>query len=238
MKFFERWRDFLFQFQKRVVSSEKNNAIVIKRFKNDEWGIECRNVYQSSGSYIEMMWKRALEAIEFQNRSFKKILVLGSGGGCVIHCMQNMLGSKRACTDIIGIDWDAMMLQMSMAVYGENFLEKRNLERLMNFVPIEKKSIYSSENVTLLPYDAQEYIKNTKDIFDFIIVDIFQNTHPAPCVYEDTFRDAVYAHLSSGGHLLFNCWRSQDALRDIWEKKFSLEKEIISFSNNLLSMTL
>ncbi|GEM_PF-4991437 len=236
MKFLEKLRDFLSQSQQRIISSERNEAIVIKRFVGGAWGIECRDEYQSSGSYIEMMWEGALRTIAFQRQSFKKILVLGAGGGCVIHLLQRLLRSKRMHTEIIAVDWDPMMLQMGMAVYGKNFLQKKNLENLMSFVPSEKKDFYVTENVTLLCDDALHYIQDTKNFFDCIIVDIFNNTQPAQCVYEDAFRDILCTRLSPDGSVLLNCWRSQDGLRAVWEEKFTIEKEIKSCSNNLLYM--
>lgn len=210
--------------------------MVIGRSIHGMWGIEYRNEYQSSGDYVEKMWRGALQAIEFEKRAYTNILVLGSGAGCVIHCMQNMLGAQRKNTHIIGIDWDTVMLQMGTAVYGENFLHKRNLKNLMRFVSDNTKNLVASENITLICTDAAEYVRQTEDSFDLIIVDIFHDTRPAPCMVEGAFRDTLATRLSPDGSILLNCWRSQDELRGIWNKRFIIRKEIRSHWNNLLYM--
>ena len=182
------------------------------------------------------MWRGALRSIEFKKRSYEKILVLGSGGGCVIYCIQNMLGIRRKNTHIIGIDWDAVMIQMSMAVYGKNFLQERNLKNLMHFIPDNRKDLTASENVTLFCGDVTEYIRQTKDFFDLIVIDIFHDTRLAPCIMEGAFQDALTDRLAPDGNILLNCWRSQNELRDICNKKFIIEKEVKSYWNNLLYM--
>lgn len=234
MKLFQRLRDIVSQ--QRTIPSEKNGSMIVERHLNGMWGIEYRNEYQSSGDYVEKMWRGALQAIEFEKRTYKKILVLGSGGGCVLYSMQKMLGPMRRDTEIIAIDWDSVMLQMSMAVYGDNFLQNRNLSKLINFIPSENKDVYSVGNVTLLRGDAKDFILKSQDFFDFIIIDVFHDTRPAQCMYEDVFRDALSTRLSPCGSAIINCWRSQDELRDIWQKSFIIEKEVKSHWNNLLYM--
>ena len=60
-----------FLFQRRIIPSEKNGPMIIGRSIHGMWGIEYKNGYQSSGDYVEKMWRGALRSIEFKKRSYE-----------------------------------------------------------------------------------------------------------------------------------------------------------------------
>mgnify|MGYP001613220136 CR=1 FL=1 len=101
------------------------------------------NGSRQSGRYIEWLWKKAFAA--FGLGSCRSILVLGVGGGTVIH----LLHKRYPKALITAVDIDPKMIEIGKKYFG------------LSRVP----------NLELVIADAKDYNKTAE--YDLIVVDLF-----------------------------------------------------------------
>ncbi len=106
------------------------------------------NGSRQSGEYIEWLWKKAVAA--FGLGSCRSILVLGVGGGTVIH----LLHKRYPATQITAVDIDPKMIEIGKTFFG------------LDTIP----------ELKLVVADAAEFVKK-KIHFDLIIIDLFIGRH-------------------------------------------------------------
>lgn len=116
------------------------------------------NGSRQSGAYIEWLWKKALTA--FRLGSCRSILVLGVGGGTVIH----LLHKRYPQAHITAVDIDSTMIEIGKRYFA------------LGGIP----------NLTLVCADAKDFVeKKTK--FDLIVVDLFVGRHIPEFVRQKNF---------------------------------------------------
>ncbi|MBI4062501.1 methyltransferase domain-containing protein [Candidatus Gottesmanbacteria bacterium] len=115
------------------------------------------NGSRQSGKYIEWLWKRAFHA--FRLPPCQSILVLGVGGGTVIH----LLHKRYPDANITAVDIDPKMIEIGKKYFG--------LSRV--------------SNVELIIANAKNY-KITHE-YDLIIVDLFLGRHIPDFVSSQSF---------------------------------------------------
>lgn len=114
------------------------------------------NGSRQSGAYIEWLWKKAFRAFEMGSglRALQgltpTILVLGVGGGTVIH----MLARRFPHAHITAIDIDPKMIEIALSYFG------------LSKIP----------NLTLVCADAKKFVEK-KARYDLVIVDLFIGAH-------------------------------------------------------------
>ncbi len=109
----------------------------------------------------------------------KKILLLGVGGGSMIHFLQHYLPESH----ITGIDFNAELISVA--------------QKQMMLPPPDNK-------LTYIIQDAQQYIENTEEQFDLIIADIFEGNYSPAWLLEQTFLQKIKSLLSDEGAITFN----------------------------------
>lgn len=105
------------------------------------------NGSRQSGKYVEWLWKKAFSA--FNLGPCRSILVLGVGGGTVIH----LLRRRYPDAHITAVDIDPQMIEIGKKYFG------------LSRVP----------NLELIIADAKDY-KNTRR-YDLVVIDLFIGRH-------------------------------------------------------------
>ena len=119
------------------------------------------------------------------------ILVLGVAGGSVIKTLTNEV---KYTNKITGVEIDSNVIALA----------KKYFE--LDAVP----------NLELVIDDAFEFVLKTKEKYDLIIIDIFQDTTMPNFLFENFFVNRILDILTSNGMYLFNtmCLTKEDNLRN------------------------
>lgn len=146
---------------------------------NGELVLDSKNTNYSYGS-LQRILRIGLKKIGFEKiNSMNHILVLGVAGGSVIKTLTDEFNFKGKIT---GIEIDADIITLANSYYKLN--EIPNLEIIID--------------------DAFEFVFKTKDFFDLIIIDVFQDTKMPDFLFENFFTDRLAVILKKNGFLLFN----------------------------------
>jgi spermidine synthase len=174
---------------------------------NGELVLDSKNTNYSYGS-LQRILRKGLKKIGFERiTSMHHILVLGVAGGSVIKTLVDEIKYKGKIT---GVEIDAEII----AIANEYFQ--------LNEIP----------NLEIIIDDAFEFVLKTKEKYDLIIIDIFQDTKMPNFLFEKFFTKRVGFLISNHGFLLFNTMilneehniRNQKFGNQFNLKKFSVKK--------------
>jgi spermidine synthase len=160
-------------------------------WNNGELVLDSANTNYSYGS-LQRILRKGLKKIGFQKiQSMQHILVLGVAGGSVIKTLVNEIQFEQKIT---GVDIDATVIEMANDYFKLN----------------------SITNLEIIIDDAFEFVLKTKEKYDLIIIDIFQDTTMPNFLFETFFINRVLFLLHKKGFLLFNtmCLTENDNLRN------------------------
>jgi len=193
------WKSYLFPQTILITTSAYNRHIRV----NEEWGKMKLLVDGSSqsGAYIEKLWKKALKRFSIGSHlPFKKILVLGIGGGTVITLLHTMFPHvTQTC-----VDRDNVIIDIA-----KNYF-----------------SIGKIPNITLIEVDAQKYIQRLateKKTYDCIVVDLFSGPYAAEFVRDERFLRSLQGILTREGCILINYLREREYKKKSDELFWSLQ---------------
>lgn len=146
---------------------------------NGELVLDSKNTNYSYGS-LQRILKKGLKFIGYQRiQSMNHILVLGVAGGSVIKTLSNEIHYKGK---IIGVEIDENIIKIANQYF--------QLDQI--------------ENLEIVIDDAFEFVLKTKEKYDLIIIDIFQDTTMPSFLFETFFTDRLCLLLNSKGFILFN----------------------------------
>lgn len=141
--------------------------------------LDSENANYSFGS-LQRILKKGLRFIGFERiRKFESILVLGVAGGSVI---KTLVDDVKFEGKITGVEIDAEVITLANKYFNLN--KAPNLEIVMD--------------------DAFEFVLKTKEKYDLIIIDIFQDIAMPNFLFEDFFIQRVQFLLNIKGFVLFN----------------------------------
>ncbi len=142
---------------------------------------------------------QVLKYIGFERvKKFENILILGVAGGSVVKTLINEIKFEGKIT---GVEIDSNIVEIANTYFG--------LNKIKNF--------------NLVIDDAFEYVLKTKEKYDLIIIDVFQDTSMPNFLFEDFFINRVNFLLNTNGFILFNTMviNQKDVIRNIdYKKKF------------------
>lgn len=160
--------------------------------------LDSKNTNYSFGS-LQRVLKKGLKYIGYERiRNFESILVLGVAGGSVIETLKKEVKFNGK---IIGVEIDATVVDIANKYF-----------RLSKY-----------DNLEIIIDDAFEFVLKTKDTYDLIIIDIFQDTIMPNFLFEDYFINRVNYLLNVNGFILFNTMalKYKDRRRNaIYKSKF------------------
>ena len=181
---------------------KKNSAIsqtLEVTWNNGQLVLDSQNANYSYGS-LQRILRKGLKYIGFERiRNFENILVLGVAGGSVIKTLVNEIQFKGK---IIGVEIDAAVIEIANIYFD---LEK---------IP----------NLEIVIDDAFEFVLKTKDTYDLIIIDIFQDTKMPNFLFEDFFINRINFLLNVNGFILFNTMvinKENEERNNEYKNKFS-----------------
>ena len=146
---------------------------------NGELVLDSKNTNYSYGS-LQRILRKGLKSIGFEKiNTMNHILVLGVAGGSVIKTLINDVGYKGKIT---GVEIDTEIINIANTYF--------KLDKIPNL------EIYIE--------DAFEFVLKTKNKYDLIIIDVFQDTKMPNFLFERFFTDRLDMILSNNGIILFN----------------------------------
>ncbi|WP_438965264.1 spermidine synthase [Flavobacterium sp.] len=183
----------------------KQNSSINKSLEvtwnNGKLVLDSKNTNYSYGS-LQRALKKGLRFIGFERiEKFENVLVLGVAGGSVIKTLRDEIKYKNKIT---GVEIDKNVIELANRYFKLN--EIKNLE--------------------LVNEDAFEFVLKTKEKYDLIIIDIFQDTVMPNFLFEDFFIHRINFLLNLNGFILFNTMvlNEKDKERNkIYRSKFKEE---------------
>lgn len=146
---------------------------------NGELVLDSKNTNYSYGS-LQRILRKGLKSIGFEKiNTMNHILVLGVAGGSVVKTLINDVGFKGKIT---GVEIDTEIINIANTYF--------KLDKIPNL------EIYIE--------DAFEFVLKTKNKYDLIIIDVFQDTKMPNFLFERFFTDRLDMILSNYGIILFN----------------------------------
>ena len=141
--------------------------------------LDSENTNYSFGS-LQRVLKKGLKYIGYDRiNKFDSILILGVAGGSIIETLKNDLKFKGKIT---GVEIDAAVIEIANKYFGLN----------------------QFDNVEIVIDDAFEFVLKTREKYDLIVIDIFQDTTMPNFLFEDFFINRVNFLLNVNGFILFN----------------------------------
>jgi spermidine synthase len=151
---------------------------------NGELVLDSNNTNYSYGS-LQRILKKGLQNIGFEKiKSMNHILVLGVAGGSVI---KTLLNDVKYEGKITGVEIDSGIISIANTYF----------------------QLHEIPNLTVIIDDAFEFVLKTKEKYDLIVIDIFQDTMMPNFLFEDFFTDRLGVILESKGSVLFNTMITQ-----------------------------
>ena len=158
---------------------------------NGELVLDSANTNYSYGS-LQRILRKGLKSIGYEKIiKMNHVLVLGVAGGSVIKTLKSEIGYKGKIT---GVEIDSSII----ALANEYFQ--------LDTIP----------NVEIVIDDAFEFVLKTKEKYDLIIIDIFQDTTMPNFLFEEFFINRIGFLLNEKGFILFNtmCLKESDNIRN------------------------
>lgn len=148
-------------------------------WNNGELVLDSENTNYSYGS-LQRILRKGLKYIGFKRiQNFDSVLILGVAGGSVIKTLVDEVKFKGKIT---GVEIDEEIVKIANSYFK------------LNEIP----------NLELVIDDAFEYVLKTKEKYDLIIIDIFQDTTMPNFLFEDFFIKRINFLLKVNGFILFN----------------------------------
>ena len=167
--------------QKDKASTEREyhspiNGVLKVRWEKGKKILDTEHTNYSYGS-LEDVLNYGLDNIPLEN--VNSVLLFGMGGGCMISSLKNRYSCHAPVT---AIELDPMLIDIAEKEFG----------------------VVQSKNLSILETDAYQYITETKDTFDLIIIDIFIDLLVPEKFYKPEFWDAMTKVVNLNGFVLFN----------------------------------
>ncbi|URM35859.1 spermidine synthase [Flavobacterium anhuiense] len=175
---------------------------------NGELVLDTENTNYSYGS-LQRILRYGLRNIGYDKiLEMEHILLLGVAGGSVVKTLVDEISYKEKIT---GVEIDPDMIQIANEYFNLNQIKQ--LEVVID--------------------DAFEFVLKTKDKYDLIIIDIFEDTHMPNFLFEKFFVDRVCTILKDNGFVLFNTMILDEA-HNVRNRKYVAEVNPKMFKAKML----
>ena len=175
---------------------------------NGELVLDSENTNYSYGS-LQRILRYGLRNIGYKAiLDMDHILLLGVAGGSVVKTLVDEIEYKGKIT---GVEIDSEMIQIANEYFNLNQIKQ--LEIIID--------------------DAFEFVLKTKNQYNLIIIDIFEDTNMPNFLFERFFSDRVCALLKDQGFVLFNTMILDEA-HNIRNRKYIAEINSQLFLSKML----
>lgn len=175
---------------------------------NGELVLDSENTNYSYGS-LQRILRYGLRNIGYDKvLKMDHILVLGVAGGSVIKTLVDEIEYKGKIT---GVEIDPDMIQIANQYFNLNKIKQ----------------------LQIVIDDAFEFVLKTKDRYDLIIIDIFEDTNMPNFLFEKFFSERVSFLLKDQGFVLFNTMILDEA-HNVRNRKYISEINPKLFTSKML----
>lgn len=187
---FKKWLSYIVPINIMTEKSQWSKTLEVT-WANGELVLDSAHTNYSYGS-LQRILRIGLNKIGFQRiAQMNHILVLGVAGGSVI---KTLIDEANYDNKITGVEIDSQVISIAKKYFE---LDKVN-------------------NLELVVDDAFEFVLKTKEKYDLIIIDIFQDLAMPNFLFEAFFANRILEILQSKGIILFNtmCLTDSDNKRN------------------------
>lgn len=201
----------LFSYLYPIKIFKKNSArskTIEVTWTNGELVLDSENTNYSYGS-LQRILRYGLRNIGYDKvLKMDHILVLGVAGGSVIKTLVDEIEYKGKIT---GVEIDPDMIQIANQYFNLNKIKQ----------------------LQIVIDDAFEFVLKTKDRYDLIIIDIFEDTNMPNFLFEKFFSERVCFLLKDRGFVLFNTMILDEA-HNVRNRKYISEINPELFTSKML----
>ncbi|MEM0517371.1 spermidine synthase [Aequorivita flava] len=159
----------------RRFSSEINGILEVT-YINGKKVLDTKNANYSYGS-LQKILEIGLTKVDLNK--VDNLLLLGMGGGSIIKSLRETFDYKN---NIVAVEIDPQIINIAKAEFA----------------------VSASEKLQIVEEDAFQFVKNSKDQFQLIIIDLFIDTEVPPIFFGKEFCINVSKLLQTEGYLIFN----------------------------------
>ena len=160
------------------IESEINTSLEVT-WNNGQLVLDSKNTNYSYGSLQRVMRIGLAHIGSNVVKKSKSALILGVAGGSVIQTLRDEFDFKGKIT---GVELDKKIIEIANNYFG---LNKFN-------------------DVEIINDDAQNFISKTKEKYDLILIDVFQDNIMPDFLFEENFVNNLKKILDKNGNILFN----------------------------------
>jgi spermidine synthase len=184
------------------------SKVIEVTWANGELVLDSENTNYSYGS-LQRILRYGLRNIGYQNiLDMNHILLLGVAGGSVVKTLVDEIEFKGKIT---GVEIDSEMINVANQYFNLNKISQ--LEVIID--------------------DAFEFVLKTKEQYDLIIIDIFEDIKMPNFLFESFFSNRVCSLLKNQGFILFNTMILDEA-HNIRNRKYISEINSEMFTTKML----
>ena len=184
------------------------SKIIEVTWANGELVLDSENTNYSYGS-LQRILRYGLRNIGYQNiLEMDHILLLGVAGGSVIKTLVDEIEYKGKIT---GVEIDPEMIQIANQYFNLNKIKQ--LEVIID--------------------DAFEFVLKTKENYNLIIIDVFEDIKMPNFLFEKFFSERVCSLLKNQGFILFNTMILDEA-HNVRNRKYISEINSKLFNSKML----
>ncbi|MFC4479828.1 spermidine synthase [Flavobacterium chungangensis] len=184
------------------------SKIIEVTWANGELVLDTENTNYSYGS-LQRILRYGLRNIGYDKiLKMEHILLLGVAGGSVVKTLVDEIEYKEKIT---GVEIDPDMIEIANQYFNLNQIKQ--LEVVID--------------------DAFEFVLKTKEKYDLIIIDIFEDIHMPNFLFEKFFVDRVCTILKDAGFVLFNTMILDEA-HNVRNRKYVTEVNPKFFQTKML----
>ncbi len=159
----------------KKVTSKINGDLEITWYQGKK-RLDTKNANYSYGS-LDVVWRYILD--DFPVKSKDKILILGLGGGNLVKLLYENFSFNDK---IIAIEIDEVVIEIAKNEFD----------------------IKEQKKLRIICQDALKYVKNTKQQFDYIFIDIFVDDVVPDAFFAQNFWINIKRILNKNGRFAFN----------------------------------
>jgi spermidine synthase len=173
----EKLCSYIWPLQIEVCAGSENGLLEVELVKG-KYVLNSEKINFSFGSTYEI-FQRVFHDVKLENFNFSNCLLLGLGGGTVMNLLQKKYHFRFPVT---AIEIDEKVVELG-----------RKYFKLGDY-----------KNLVILNQDAFQYVKNSRDKFDLIIVDIYLDDIVPELFHSKEFITALKNISSANAIILFN----------------------------------
>ncbi|WJS93707.1 fused MFS/spermidine synthase [Flavobacterium johnsoniae] len=184
------------------------SKIIEVTWANGELVLDSENTNYSYGS-LQRILRYGLRNIGYDKiLKMDHILLLGVAGGSVVKTLVDEIEYKGKIT---GVEIDPDMIQVANQYFNLNKIKQ--LELIID--------------------DAFEFVLKTKDQYNLIIIDVFEDTNMPNFLFEKFFLNRICTLLKENGFILFNTMILDEA-HNVRNRKYISEVNLETFTAKML----